>query len=352
MARKIVIVPGVKEPIKESPGFAKKDLSDYKLDLIGLCEFGCLYCSSNWGNYLRINRERFADLTEKQLGERLYPSGDPDLMFIWADVLNNLREQLVKKDRSWGSGLTLVFSMLTDGFSPLLVRQGVTEAALRLVLEKTSFRIRVLTKNAVVGSDKWISFFASHPGRFVVGLSTGTLDDEWAKRVEVKTSLPSARLRALANLQRAGVPTYGMLCPIFPDVLESGRLEELVDRINPGLVEHIWAEPYNNRVNWEKVRDSYPEGSYGHRWLSAVFGRKERAEWSRYATELYLRLKEKAVREGWVAKLKFLLYEDSISAAEAPAFRDMRGLLLQSKPGADGLSQNPLIARYQMGTHS
>lgn len=347
LKRKIVIIPSINEPIKESPGFAKKGLSDYKLDILGLCEFGCAYCSSNRGNYLRIRQEPFADLTEEQLGERTYPGDDPDLMFVWPDVLEKLMAQLEKKPRGWGSGRTLVFSMLTDGFSPLLVQGGVTETALRMVLDRTAFRIRVLTKNAVVGSDRWINFFKAHPGRFIVGLSTGTLDDDWAKQVEVKTSLPSARLRALANLQREGVPTFGMLCPIFPDVLESGRLEELVDSVNPGAVEDLWAEPFNNRDNWEKVRDAYPALSHGYRWLTQVYGRRDWTAWSAYATELYVRLKEKAVREGWISKLKFLLYEDLITEQDAPKYRGMRGLLLQSQPGPDGYSRNPLIAYYQ-----
>jgi DNA repair photolyase len=189
---------------------------------LALCEFGCEYCSSNWGNYLRIRREQFAELTEAQLGKRTYPDNDPDLIFIWPDILTHLHRQLEKKPPNWGAGRTLVFSMLTDGFSPLLVQEKTTEAALQMLIERTSFRIRVLTKNAVVGTEKWITFFKGHPNRFVIGLSTGTLGDEWAKRVEIKTSIPSARLRALANLQDAGIPTYGILCPVFPDVLDDG----------------------------------------------------------------------------------------------------------------------------------
>jgi DNA repair photolyase len=64
-----------------------------------------------------------------------------------------------------------------------------------------------------------------------VGLSTGTLDSEWASRVEVGTSLPAAGLKALSRLQEAGIPTYGMLCPIFPDVLEN----EITARTTLGL---------------------------------------------------------------------------------------------------------------------
>ena len=58
MKPKLVSIPSVKEPIQPSPGFAKNSLSDFKLDIMALCQFGCRYCSSNWGNYLWIHRER------------------------------------------------------------------------------------------------------------------------------------------------------------------------------------------------------------------------------------------------------------------------------------------------------
>lgn len=342
-----VIVPPLKSVINESPGFSKKQLADHKLDILALCEFGCRYCSSNMGNYLRINQQPFAEATEEQLGVRLLPADEPALTFHYPDVIGQLGRFLATKKKSWGRGKTLVFSMLTDGFSPSLVGNGITRQALEQVLAKTSFRIRVLTKNAAVGTDKWIEFFLRYPGRFVVGLSTGTLDDDWARKIEIATSSPSARLRSLGRLQAAGVPTFGMLCPVFPDVLDEGRLEALIDRINPAAVETVWAEPFNDRVNWKEVRNGYAPGSRGYEWLTRVYEHQEYAAWSEYATELYVRLRDKAVREGWIDKLAYLLYEGHITASDAPAFAGLNGVLLQSKPGEDGRSQNEHIAALQ-----
>lgn len=347
MSTQVVSVPSVKQPIAASPGFAKKLLSDYKLDRIGLCQFGCLYCSSNNGNYLRIHRSRFADLTEQQLGVRSLPTDNPQLMFDWPDFTERLEEQLASNKPDFGEGMTLVYSMLTDGFSPRLVNSGQTEVTLRTVLERTRFRIRVLTKNAIVGKPKWLEFFQEHPSRFVVGLSIGSLDDQWAKHVERGTPSPSNRLRAMAHLQTAGIATYGMLCPVFPDVLEGNRLEELVDRIRPDLVEHVWAEPFNDRGNWEAVRSGYGEGSSGYKWLTAVYEQNMKHLWSEYATELYLRLRDKAKREGWLHKLRYLLYELDITQKDANRFKGLKGVLLQSKPGKDGKSHNPHIAILQ-----
>ncbi|MEI8375661.1 MAG: radical SAM protein [Planctomycetota bacterium] len=353
LSAEIVEVPTIMEPIQSSPGFQKKNLSDYKLDICGLCQFGCMYCSSPHGNYLRINRKPFADLTEKQTGERTLPADAPNLMFAWPDVLENLTKQLRNKEKSWGLGQTLVFSMLTDGFSPMLVKDGTTKAALAMVLDQTSFRIRVLTKNSIVGSKPWIDFFLKYSGRFVVGLSIGTLDNGWAKMIETKTSLPTARIRAMNNLQDAGVPTFGMLCPVFPHVLEGDGLDRLVDAIRPSLVEQVWAEPYNDRANWMGVHDACLEGGADRQFLIDVYGAKKKkkekakATWSRYATDLYTRLRRKAEDDGWMDKFRYLLYEDKIVKEDASAFHGLVGVLLQSKPDENGKSQNAAIAALQ-----
>jgi hypothetical protein len=63
---------------------------------------------------------------------------------------------------------------------------------------------------------------------------------------------------------------------------------------------------------------------------SQTFGSGDRAAWSRYATELYLRLLEKAKREGWGRKLRYLLYEARITDTDAERCGNLEGLLLQS----------------------
>lgn len=347
MKNLIVQVPSIRQPITRSPGFAKKELSTWKLDLMALCGFGCSYCSSNTGNYLRINRERFADLTEKQLGERLYPSTSPALAMTWPDVLEKMERQIASARPGWGAGETLVFSMLTDAFSGPPLHDGTTSKALRMLVERTAFRVRILTKNSIVGtSEKVRAFLVEHRDRVVVGLSCGTLDAGWARRVETGTPPPLARVAATNMLQDAGVPTFGMLCPVFPDVLEDDGLERLVAAIRPDRCEHVWAEPYNDRSNWQTVRAGYDEGSAGWRWFTDVYERGGRAAWSRYATDLYLRLRVIAERDGWLSKLRYLLYEGDVTEEDAERFGDCAGVLLQGPVDEEtGRSKHPAFAR-------
>lgn len=339
-----VKVPTIKTPITASPGFAKKGLSDDKLDPIAKCQFRCVYCSSNDGNYLRINRKKFAKLTKQQTGKASLPADNLQLMFLWPEILERLAAQLAEMRPGFGAGRTLVFSMLTDGFSPHLVGSGTTEKALRMVLEKTEFRIRVLTKNCIVGRPNWIKFFKSFPSRFVVGLSIGTHDDEWAKRVKQFTPPPSSRIAAMRALQDADIPTYGMLCPVFPEVLEGDHLERLIQGLRPELLETVWAEPYNDRKNWRHLQGAVPVGSATHNLLTNAFQLKDRSIWSNYALELYLGLRLIAERDGWLQKLCYLLYETDITPTDAIQFGDHAGILLQAKPNADGTSKNYMMA--------
>ncbi len=345
----VVEVPSIKQPIVKSPGFAKKELATWKLDLMALCGFGCRYCSSNTGNYLRINRDRFATLTQQQTGRRLLPSTTPELAMVWPDVLAKLEAQVKSHPKSWGEGETLVLSMLTDAFSGPPLESGTTRAAIDLLLAHTSFRIRVLTKNSVVGtSEKWRNLFSDYRDRFVVGLSIGTLDPEFARAVEIGTPPPAARITALHRLQDAGVPTFGMLCPIFPYNVRAGALDDLVSAIRPAMCETVWAEPFNDRDNWRVVRDGFRVGSNEWDWFGAAFDSPAGDYvWSSYATGLYYKLRQLATDGGWMPKLKYLLYEGGIIPGYAHAFVGLNGVLLQDPTDDNGRSNHPSFAKLQ-----
>ena len=157
-----------------------------------------------------------AALRRDATGEDFDPHNAGHIVIAYRQVVEALGKELGKTKRKPGAGKTLVYSQLTDGFSPVLLGTGTARQILELLIEKTNYRIRILTKNAVVGNPQWTQFFANHADRFVVGLSIGTLDAEFARQMEGGTSRPESRIQALRNLQDAGVQTYGMLCPVFP----------------------------------------------------------------------------------------------------------------------------------------
>ena len=327
--------------------WTKKELADDHIEALLFCEFGCRYCSSNSGLHLRFWKDTIERAVKTTTGQEFDSHNAGHMAIAYREIVDALDEELSRTGRKPGTGKTLVYSQLTDGFSPVLLKTGTARRILELLIEKTQYRIRVLTKNAIIGTPRWVRFFAEHADRFVVGLSIGTLDAAFARKMEWRTSRPNSRIEALHSLQDAGVTTFGMLCPVFPQTLDTDELERLIDSIRPELCERVWAEPYNERHNWEHVRACYDEGSDMWEWMTRVYQDCDKAVWSRYATDLYVRIHSKAVVEGWSEKLRYLLYEAAITTQDAREFRGLDGVLLQTKPTKSGSSDNSAFAALQ-----
>ena len=340
---KIVEVPSLKKLVQPSSWKNKKLLADAHLDVMKLCQYGCRYCSSNFGHHIRWQSKKIDEAVFSATGQRFDPKDVSRLALSYADVVAQLEAELHSVSKSKGDGQTIVYSQLTDGFSPSLVQNDIPRRVLDLILERTSYRIRILTKNAIVGRGDWISYFKDHRDRFVVGLSIGTMDDSFSKRMELLASLPSQRMKALRALQDAGIPTYGMLCPVFPNVLQSDEFEKLVAATNPGKCEHVWIEPFNDRSNWRGVRSVFEQGSQMWDWMTEVYENKSSETWSAYATDLYLRALDQAIQAGWTSKLRYMLYESQVAEQDAAKFGDGQGLLLQ-QTDKSGVSKNPAFA--------
>jgi len=70
-------------------------------------------------------------------------------------------------------------------------------------------------------------------------------------------------------------------------------------------------------------------------------------EWSRYATELYNRVRKKAEAEDWVDRIRFLLYENRIQENDIARLKFDGTILFQNKPEEDGFSKHSKIALIQ-----
>lgn len=344
MSTSLYVIPmataGLKNPITPCPGFAKKRLADWKIDLLFLCFYGCTYCSSNFGNNMRCRSGRVA----KSLGiDPKIEFSTTCISFEQDDLICRLRWQLDHLPSEFGENETIIVSMLTDPFSPPVRESGFTRKVLELLLNRTAFRIRILTKWAVGLDRNWLDYLAVHRDRFVVGMSCGSLDDSFSRAVELYTSKPSSRVRAFEALRERGVPVYAMFCPILPGAHEPAEVARLVDAFNPAhpLVETVWAEPFNDRRTANAVLSGLRDA--GHPWsepFADIFGSDSpKAAWSRYATDLLLALRAKAMAGGWLRKLHFLLYESAITAEDAARVGNLDGILLQSVT-KDGSSKN------------
>lgn len=109
----------------------------------------------------------------------------------------------------------VVFSGVTDCYQPAERQFRLTRQCLEVALE-SRLPIGIVTKNALVVRDLDLLRDMASLNLVNVNISITTLDPELARAMEPRTSIPSARLRAVKMLSEAGVPTRVMVAPIIP----------------------------------------------------------------------------------------------------------------------------------------
>ena len=130
-----------------------------------------------------------------------------------------------------------------------------------LMLRLTAFDIRLLSKSPLLASHVAQPLAERMPEsktRVIYGLSTGTVGDgtvagnKYADRVawaiEPDAPSPTRRLQAMQWLQDHGFRVFGMLCPILPQADPVEYARQVVQAIRADRCEHVWAEPFNARV--------------------------------------------------------------------------------------------------------
>jgi DNA repair photolyase len=114
----------------------------------------------------------------------------------------------------------ITFSGVTDCFQPAEREFRLTRRCLEVALECYQ-PVGIVTKNALVLRDlKILKGLAAH--KLVrVFVSITTLDAQLARDMEPRTSIPTARLRAIGILAEAGIPVGVMVAPIIPGLNDS-----------------------------------------------------------------------------------------------------------------------------------
>ena len=109
----------------------------------------------------------------------------------------------------------IAFSGITDCFQPAERKFKLTRGCLAVAAEAKQ-PIGIVTKNALVLRDLDILKPMAVDGLVNVSISITTLEPELARSMEPRTSIPSARLRAIKELVDAGIPTKVMVAPVIP----------------------------------------------------------------------------------------------------------------------------------------
>lgn len=175
------------------------------------CEHGCSYCYARpthgyWGLSAGLDFEtrltaktNAVELLEKTLSKRGYrPS-------------------------------PIALGAITDPYQPIERQYKLTRELLAL-LARVQHPVTIVTKSALVLRDLDILTELAEKQLVKVALSITSLDADLSRRMEPRAAAPHRRLKTLAALFEAGVPTMVMVAPVIP-ALNDHEIEAILEAV-------------------------------------------------------------------------------------------------------------------------
>ncbi len=163
------------------------------------CEHGCVYC------YARPTHEYLGFSAGLDFETRILVKEDaPEL----------LRCKLAS--RSWEPQI-IALSGVTDPYQPAERKLEITRQCLEVLLD---FRnpAAIVTKSALVTRDADLFVRMARYDTIAVNLSITSLDPGLQRKLEPRASSPAARLQAVAELSRQGIPVRVLVAPVIPSL--------------------------------------------------------------------------------------------------------------------------------------
>jgi DNA repair photolyase len=212
------------------------------------CEHGCIYC--------------YARPFHEYLGFSAGLDFESKIM-VKEDAPELLRREL--SSPKWQPQV-IFMSGVTDCYQPVERKLRLTRRCLEVLAE---FRnpVFIVTKNQLVTRDiDVLSELARHQA-VSVWLSITTLDPQIRRVMESRTSPPAARLAALRELSKAGIPVGVNAAPMIPG---------LTDHEMPAILKAA-AEAGATSAGYTVVRLPYAVAPLFEKWLTTHFpDRKEK----------------------------------------------------------------------------
>jgi DNA repair photolyase len=172
-------------------------------------------------------------------------------LFYKADAAKVLEAELARPDYVCKP---IMLGANTDPYQPVERRMQVTRSILE-VLARTRHPVTVVTKSALVLRDLDLLTELAGQGLASVALSITTQDAQLKRTLEPRAASPQARLRTLAALSAAGVPSGVLVAPVIP-ALTDHELEGILAAATQAGVR--WAGYVLLRLPYE-IKDLFAE---------------------------------------------------------------------------------------------
>jgi DNA repair photolyase len=184
------------------------------------CEFGCSYCyardTHRWV-MKRAEERRSGEATCSTPFRLSAQDAFERLILVKSDAASVLRRTL--NPARVGSA-TILIGTATDPYQPAERTFGLTRQLLETLLAYRGLTVGITTKSSLVTRDIDLLVQLADRHDLHVSLSLATTDPVLLRRLEPRTPLPHARLRALAALTRAGIHAGVLLAPILPGLTD------------------------------------------------------------------------------------------------------------------------------------
>jgi DNA repair photolyase len=184
------------------------------------CEFGCTYC------YARDTHKWTVERAVGRKGGSLPPyrltALPPEEAFekeilVKADVAEVLARTL---NPTRLAGSSLVIGTATDPYQPAERRFRLTQQILEVLRSYHGLSIEIITKSPLVTRDIDLLQALSRQNEVNVNISLATADPRLARRLELRSPVPAARLRALRRLTAGGIYAGLIVAPIIPGITD------------------------------------------------------------------------------------------------------------------------------------
>lgn len=174
------------------------------------CEHGCTYC------YARPTHA-YLDLS---------PGVDFETKLSYKE---NAAEQLERELSAKGYQCqNITLGANTDPYQPVEREYGITREILE-VLRKFRHPVAIITKGALVTRDLDILSEMAALNLCSVAVSVTTLNADLKRTLEPRAASANARLAAMAELSRAGIPVTLLFAPVIPGLNDSD-MESIMER--------------------------------------------------------------------------------------------------------------------------
>jgi DNA repair photolyase len=187
------------------------------------CEFGCTYCyardTHKWTVERAVGRKGGKNDTVPPYRPSALPPEEAfeKEILVKSDVAGVLARTL---NPARLAGQSLVIGTATDPYQPAERRFRLTRSILEVLCAYRELSIEIITKSPLVIRDLEVLQALSRHNEVNVNISLATADPRLARRLELRSPVPGARLRALRRLTEGGVYAGLIVAPIIPGITD------------------------------------------------------------------------------------------------------------------------------------